>query len=50
MNDTSDIYRGRPCYIIFSRKLKFFRTVGFAQAFAQLHAMRLQGRNLFFTF
>ena len=30
----SDIYRGRPCYIIFSRKLKFFRTVGFAQAFA----------------
>ena len=25
--------RGRPCFI-FSRKLKFFRTIGFAQAFA----------------
>ena len=25
--------RGRPCFIIFSRKLKFFRTIGFCPSF-----------------
>ena len=42
----SDIFRGHPCFIVFSRKLKIFRTVGFLQAFAPEDAWRVAMRKL----